>query len=192
MNGLRNLAVIASLGGLLGLASPTADATTFRKMTQQERIDAAELIVRGTITEVWTERDDRGRIWTRAQVEVAEELKGSAPSVLVIDQLGGRYAGLRAEISGAARFSPGEDTVMFLATIKKGTRYTLQSMGLGKYTVRIDPHTGREVVQQFFPSLDDDYDHRFIPAPRDGQQVFLSDFETTILDRVEIAPTEVK
>ena len=125
-------------------------------------------------------------------LQVSEELKGSAPSVLVIDQLGGRYAGLRAEVSGAARFSPGEDTVMFLATIKKGTRYTLQSMGLGKYTVRIDPHTGREVVQQFFPSLDDDYDHRFIPAPRDGQQVFLSDFETTILDRVEIAPTEVK
>lgn len=187
------LGAAALLSGALVLAPGTAHATTFKELTEAERIDLADLIVRGTVTEVWSERDDRGVIWTRAQVEVDHVLKGDRDlDALVIDQLGGEWAGLRMNVGGAARFSAGEQAVFFLADQESKGRLLLQSMGLGKWTIRIDPHSGREIVQQFILPLHEDYDHRFIPTPAQEDRLFLSDFEGRIEARLAQPALEVK
>ena len=57
-------------------------------MSTDQLVAASELIVHGTVVEVWTERDDRGGIWTRAQVDVDEVYKGdtSLSAVVVAGQ----------------------------------------------------------------------------------------------------------
>jgi len=185
-------AAVALMGAALVAAPGDAQATTFKELTEAERVDLADMIVRGTVTEVWTERDDRGVIWTRAQVEVSSVLKGDATiDALIVDQLGGEWAGLRMQVGGAARFSAGEDAVLFLANQETNGRVLLQSMGLGKWTVRIDPHSGQEIVQRFMPPMNEDYDHRFIPAPAKEDRLFFADFEDRIVSRAQ-APAEVK
>ncbi len=187
------LGAAALLGGALVLAPGTAHATTFKELTEAERVELADLIVRGTVTEVWTERDDRGVIWTRAQVEVDQVLKGDRNlDALVLDQLGGEWAGLRMNVGGAARFSAGEQAVFFIADQGTKGRLMLQSMGLGKWTIRIDPHSGQEIVQQFILPLHEDYDHRFIPTPAKEDRVFLADFEGRIRTHLQQPTPEVK
>jgi hypothetical protein len=182
----------AAVVGLLLTAAPLdANATQFLQLTPEEAIDRADLIVRGTVTEVWTERDDRGRVLTRAQVEVAQSLKGDAGEAFVVDQIGGIWAGIPTLVAGAAEFSAGEEVVMYLDRANDG-RLRLQRMGYGKWTVRVDPHTGAEIVQQFFAPPGHAYDHRFIPAPALSDRVFLSDFTDRIEQRIATTSLEVK
>ncbi len=185
--------LLAALVGLaLWLPSGDAQATTFREMTEVERIDEADIILRGVVDEVWTERDENGKIWTRAQVRVSRVFKGDPDmEALIVDQLGGEWAGLRMEVGAATRYSQGEEVVLFLAQLRNG-RVVTQSMGLGKWTIRIEPWGGREVVQQFMVPTSEPYDHRFIPAPSKDGRVFFSDFEQRIVARVNAAPVEVK
>ena len=57
-------------------ATPEAEAS-FKKMSTVEMVDAADMIVRGTVVETWTEVGEHGRIWTRAQINIIESYKGA-------------------------------------------------------------------------------------------------------------------
>lgn len=182
----------AAAVGLLLTATPLdANATQFLQLTPEEAIDRADLIVRGTVTEVWTERDERGRVWTRAQVEVSHSFKGESREALIVEQIGGTFAGVPTLVAAAAEFSAGEEVLMYLDESRDG-RLRLQRMGYGKWTVRIDPHSGSEVVQQFFAPAGQTYDHRFIPAPALSDRVFLTDFTDRIEQRIATTSLEVK
>ncbi len=181
----------AAVGLLLSVAPLDANATQFLQLTPEEAIDRADLIVRGTVTEVWTERDERGRVWTRAQVEVTERFKGDSRDAIIVEQIGGTFAGIPTMVAAAAEFSAGEEVVMYLDESRDG-RLRLQRMGYGKWTVRIDPHSGAEVVQQFFAPAGQTFDHRFIPAPALSDRVFLSDFTDRIEQRIATTSLEVK
>lgn len=197
MNLLRCSAACALLLATVG-ASP-AEATTLREMTFVERVAASELVVRGTVQEVWTEYGEDGQVWTRAQLEVERVYKGDVDSeFLVIDQVGGTYAGNLQLVSGGARFSPGESVVMMLDQRPNGRLMPL-GMSTGKWTIRIDPYTQGEIVQRFSPSMAEDYDHRFIPLPKAEERQTLGDLEDHILSVVESAgaspasrPSEVR
>jgi hypothetical protein len=167
------------------LAPQAAHATTFAPTTQEERIDAAELIVRGVIREVWAEEDASGMIWTRAQVDVQRVYKGKVnENTIIIEQLGGTYAGRTVRVDGVARFDVNEDVVLLLDRRKNGNLRTV-GMTMGKFTVRLDPYSRREIVQQVQIPLERAYDHRFIPLPPEGERFALSDLEAKIQRRVE-------
>ena len=175
--------LIAALVAAVGVASaPDAEATSFRQMTFEQRVDMADVIVRGTVDEVWTERDDVGRIWTRAQLSVEQTYKGEARDALIVDQLGGTYAGMRMPMDGAARFSEGEEIVVILDKIG-GDRLSPIGMVHGKFTIMLDPYTHAHIIHQFHVPLHKAYDHRFIPLPAEGNRLPLVDFE----DRIERA-----
>ncbi len=168
-----------------GLLPQAAHATTFAPTTQEERIDAAEIIVRGVIREVWTEEDAGGMIWTRAQVDVQRVYKGKVTeNTLIVEQLGGTYAGRTVRVDGVARFDVDEDVVLLLDRRKNGNLRTV-GMTMGKFTVRLDPYTRREIVQQVQIPLERAYDHRFIPLPPEGERFALTDLEAKIQRRVE-------
>ena len=66
-------------------------------------------------------------------------------------------------------------------------------MFTGKWTVRMDPYTQTKIVQRFTVKAGRDFDHRFIPLPAPADRIYLSDFETTVTDRVKLGHTaEVK
>ena len=98
------LSIIAMLGALF---SAPAQASMV-ELSQDQLVDASNAIVRATVTEIWTEEDERGVVWTRAQLEVIETFKGDKRvKAYVIDQLGGRFGGNVTDMDAGARFSVG-------------------------------------------------------------------------------------
>lgn len=170
--------------GALALPA-TAHATTMAPLSQNQLVDASELIVRGTVTDIWTMLDDKGRVWTKAQVEVTAVLKGDPSTrTVVVSQLGGVHVNEYQLISGAARFSVGEDTLLYLETLGNGMT-TCVGMWQGKSTVRIDPDSGREMAVRLVLSQDAWYDHRFLPHPPADERIYVDDLEAEIQGRVE-------
>ncbi|MEC7947772.1 MAG: hypothetical protein VX265_09415 [Myxococcota bacterium] len=176
-----------ALTGLLAvpaLAPRDAAATTFMKTTLEQRVDMADVIVRGTVTEVWTERDDNGVIWTRAQVEVDRVLKGDADlETVVVDQLGGEWAGMHMAMPGASRYSVGEDLVVMVQELESGYMAPV-GMFQGKYTVAMDPRIREKIAVRFYVANHRKYDHRFAPLPDESDVVTVADLESRILDAV--------
>jgi hypothetical protein len=186
---------MGSLVMMVGLlATPRqAQATSLKKMTTVQMVDASDLIVRGTVAETWTELEENGKIWTRAQIDISRVYKGEGQlETIVVDQLGGHYAGVTMHVEGATRFSHGEEVVIFLDELKSGHISPL-GMFSGKWTVRLDPYSQTEIVQRFTVKSNTVYDHRFLPLPAAEDRIYLSDFETTVTDRVRVGPpAEVK
>ena len=169
-----------------GMAFSTASqATTMVKLSTNQLVDASDTVVRGTITEVWTEEDARGIVWTRAQLEVSEVYKGkNTKNSYVIDQMGGRFGGRETTVAGRAQFSPGEEGVFFLEQLGSG-RITTVGLSQGKFTLRLDPYSREMIVQRYASGQNTGYDHRFIPLPAAENRVFLIDFVDTVTKRVE-------
>jgi len=183
---IRTLLSAGALALALGIASGEAEATTLSTLSVDQMTDASDLVVRGTITEIWTDKDSNGYIWTRAQLNVTDSLKGDAGDQLVISQLGGQYMNDAAWIEGAARFSIGEEGLFFLTTNKDGTRLSPVGMWQGKYTVRIDPDSGKEIGVRFVLSQDSWYDHRFLPHPDAAQRTYIDELSAQVTERVEL------
>jgi hypothetical protein len=183
---IRRVLTLSALAlGALFLA-PEAQATTITPLSVEQMTDASELIVRATVQEIWVEKAEDGRIWTMAQLEVDQVLKGDVEtSFVVVSQLGGVHRNEFAMVSGAPRFSVGEDGVFFLESTAHGARTSVVGWWQGKLTVRQEPHTGREMLVRFEMTQNTPYDHRFLPHPPADQRVYLEDFEAKVLDRVE-------
>ena len=174
---------VAMLAACIAGLSPTASATTMVKLSTNQIVDAADIIVRGTVTEVWSEEDENGVVWTRAQLEVTKTYKGDpAKTTHVIDRLGRTFGGHVSVVHGSTRFSPGEDAVFFLETLGSG-RLSTVGLSQGKYTLQLDPYSRETIAHRFIPAPGQAYDHRFLPLPDENMRVSLSDFEETITNR---------
>ena len=180
---MKTLFSIAAMMG--ALVSTPAEATSMIVLSQDQMVDASTSIIHGVITEVWTEEDTKGVVWTRAQVEVTETYKGDRTmKSYIVDQIGGRFGGNSTGMAGTARFSVGEDAVFFLETLGNG-RTTTVGLSQGKFTTRMDPYSQLKVVTRYAPPASQTYDHRFIPLPKGDERVFLDDFVDRIQTRVE-------
>ena len=169
---------------LLCGAMGVANATTMVHLSTDQLVDASDLVVRGTVTEVWTEPDAQGRIWTRAQVEVLDVLKGDADAeAVVVDQPGGDWGGMHTTVYSVARFSRGEDAVLFLEQSSDG-RITPVGMFQGKFTVQLDPYSQVEVARQVLMPPNQRYDHRFLPLAAAPDRVTVDSLEAQVRDRV--------
>ncbi|MCB9762700.1 MAG: hypothetical protein H6739_23065 [Alphaproteobacteria bacterium] len=176
----------ALLACLSGLASAPALATTLTPLSIEQMTDASDLVVRGVVTEVWTEEDAKGRIWTRAQVEVHDVLKGAAETrAVIIDQLGGTLNDDTMYVAEATRFSVGEEAYFFLEHLGSGRTVTA-GMFQGKFTVRVDPDNGDEMVVRYRLPQDRPYDHRFIPHPDPAERAYAADLERRVTERVDL------
>lgn len=174
-----------ALGGVfaLGALSPRVEATTLSPLSVEQMTDAADLVVRATVTEVWVEQIG-DELWTRAQITVNRSLKGQATGrTLVIDQVGGVLRNDAVIVVGAPRFSVGEEILVFLEKNSVG-QLLVVGMSQGKYTVRIDPQNGQEMLVRFTVRQDRWYDHNFIPHPAVADRVYVADLETQVQNRV--------
>jgi hypothetical protein len=76
----------------------------------------------------------------------------------------------------------GEDVLVFAERLESGVLVPT-GMKQGKYTVRIDPASGRELLVQFNPAPEQPYDHRFIPDPPASERVMLGDMVARVQER---------
>ena len=161
--------------------SQSAEATTMIPLTVEQMVDLSSTVVRGTVTEVWTEPDPTTKsVWTYAQVEVEKVFKGTvATEVLVVEQPGGVWGTTETIVEGVARFSIGEEGYFFVESLDSGRSVTA-GMFQGKYNVIFDPYSRQELALRFPVHPKRDFDHRFIPLPPEKQRVSVTRFENQI------------
>jgi len=164
----------------------SAEATTMVPLSIEQIVDISTTIVRGTVTEIWTEPDEEtGTIWTHAQVEVEQVFKGSSnTSVIVIEQPGGVWGQTQTTVESVARFSIGEEGYFFVEELNNG-RNVSSAMFQGKFNVILDPYSRQELAVRFPVDHNRAFDHRFIPLPPEHARLSASDFEKRIEQRLE-------
>lgn len=179
------LLAAALLGSPAGsVLVPSASATTVAPLTTEQMVDASDIIVRGTVVDVWTALDG-SHINTHATVQVERVLKGHASGTVEVVTPGGQMDDVMANVPGAPRYGAGERVLLLLAQRKDGTFLNVALSG-GKYTIKQNPADGSDMVVQFQVPYDQSYDFRFIPNPPAGQRVSLSSLEARISDRVRV------
>lgn len=185
MTALSRFGLALSLSVVAGTA---AHATTLAQLSVDQMTDASDLVVRGTVASVVTDLDEHGHVVTLAEIEVAESLKGGvdAGDWVTVESHGGIYGDLLVDTPAAARYAVGEDVVVFLSEKRGGTAYGTVGMFLGKYTVKKEPVTGRNMVVRFTLPYDQEYDARFVPNPPKGQRVMLEELDTQVRARVAL------
>ena len=172
---------LAISAGAIGI-STDAQASVLETSTESQRIDRADLIIRGTVVESWVEHNLRDMVMTHYLVDTTMVLKGDAPDGYVhVAVLGGEMASFRTVVAGAARYNVGEDVLLLLSYKEKFDHYVTMSMAKGKYTIRLDPDSRREVIQRVAVPSNLKYDHRFLPFPSADERVFAEDFEERVL-----------
>lgn len=146
---------ISLLRWMLWLALPAlatwSYATTTVAPTFGRLVETADFIVRAKVLSVTAEwRDNptqpgKRYIGSRVELEVAEVIKGSPPSPLILDLVGGRLDGQELAVEGSPRFEVGQETIVF---VQGNGRQIVPLVGMkhGKYDVRKNRKTGREEV----------------------------------------------
>lgn len=175
------LAALALVVAVSGLPS-VAHATTFAPMTTEMLVDASTYIVRGTVEKVWTEQDERGLIWTRAQVTVSKVMKGpDEPTSVIVDSLGGEFQGQGLLIAGAAKFSVGEEAVFFLAQGgSKRARLVPVAKYMGVHIIRRAPGEREPYTLTYQSPPKEAFDARFLPHLAPERRVYLGDLIQSI------------
>jgi hypothetical protein len=118
-----------------GLVVP-ARATTVRKLGLEAAGKGANVVARGTVREKNVRRVN-GRTYTDAEIVVAECLKGSCGTRLVVRQLGGELEGEGTTVVGSADLTVGGEVVVMLRPRKDGT-FAPVGMALGVFRVERD------------------------------------------------------
>lgn len=127
------------IAAVLLLAPLSAVATVVMALTMEELTSRSPLVVRGTVHRVdvqWSE--GRHRIWTYAEVVVSETLKGAPRTTVLVKQPGGIIGDVGEHVSGAARFAPGEEVVLFLEpAVDEPGAFVPFSMAASKVTLSL-------------------------------------------------------
>jgi hypothetical protein len=181
--------IVLAVGLAFGaFAAPNASATTLAELTVEQMTDASTYIVRGTVGEVWTSVDERGFVWTHAELAVTDVFKGpDTPKVLVVETPGGITPdGQVTQVHAAARFSTGEDVLVFLDSIRGGTSLTPVSMFLGKYNVRRAPGEDASYLMRWHGKPLEKYDGRFLPHPEPASRIGLDQLIGQVEARLQV------
>jgi len=174
----------AAVAALVLAYAPSVEATTLAELSMEQVTDASTYIVRGTVTEVWTDLDSEGIVWTHARVSVSHVFKGpDSPTELVVDSIGGVANGQTTQVSSAARFSETEDVMLFLDQARDGALRPVGMM-LGKFTIRRAPGESSRYAARLSMAPTKHYDARFLPHPPAAQRIYLNDLETVVEDRL--------
>ena len=179
---MKTLLIPALLATWIAGSTMPAHASVMVQLSTNQMVDASDSIVRGKILEVWTEEDERGVVWTRAQLEVTQVLKGDKNrKKYIIDQMGGTFGGNQSIVQGRTHFSTGEEGIFFLENLKSGRTITV-GLNQGKFTLRLDPYSRQTIVQRYSPPQGKAYDHRFIPLPSKTEEIVTLD---DLVDSIE-------
>lgn len=120
---------------IAGLLPPSqAQSTTALLLTDAEQAGLSTAVVLATVgTQRVGFNEDLRTTVTRTSLEVVEVLYGAAPSVLDIEQIGGRLGDRIVSLPGDAKLRTGEACVLFLFKNKQG--WYLTALQQSKYSL---------------------------------------------------------
>lgn len=147
----RLASLVAALVPLL-VAFPAA-ATQVVHFDTRALVKTSSDIVIGEVQgqrSYWNDRHTK--ILTEISVRVSQTLKGAPAQELKLVQLGGEVDGMRYNVPGCPVFRRGEQALLFVWRDAAG-RPQVNALGQGKFELRRDPATGRQVVQRSLPGL---------------------------------------
>jgi hypothetical protein len=102
--------------GVAGFLAGTLHATTVLPVAFADMVNASELIVHGTVTDVRSQMTaGRRSIETLVTVRVIERLKGGASAQVVVRVPNGQVGRYRRITVGAPEFADGDEVVLFLS-----------------------------------------------------------------------------
>ena len=135
----------------LGLAGP-GQATTLAPWTLEDFVAHANAAVAGTVTGIevrWN--DDHTQIHSYVTLDLDQVVAGEVlPDPLVLDEIGGRVGRRIEVVEGAPVYLPGERVFVFVEKVD-GIFRTL-GFYQGKYTLEVDPASGKERFVQRVPA----------------------------------------
>ena len=123
----------------------SAGATTMVLLTTEDMALKADDIVRAKVVSMVSKKSaDGAKIYTYTTLKPLEWIKngGEKPDKIVIRQLGGAVDGVTQKIPGDARFTPGEEALVFLRhkSVKKHDGfYFLLGMAQTKFKIVATP-----------------------------------------------------
>ena len=116
------------------LASP-ALATTVAKLSLEQLVQRADLIVQGQVQSVYSQWDEQRRlVFTYVSIRVDEPLKGGQRESILIRQIGGKFGTIEMSVAGAPQFRSAERALLFL---KRQDATTFQVVGMNQGLFRI-------------------------------------------------------
>ncbi len=145
--------VLACVLGL-AVAFPAA-ATTMLTLDLPALVGRADRVVLGQVVSQESHfSSDHRTIYTDVVVTVTRSYKGSAKvgDRLTLRREGGSVGGIAALVSGSARFTVGEEAVLFV-TARSGHDFVV-GMAQGKMNVSVRPSDGKKVVAADLSGLD--------------------------------------
>ena len=162
---ISSLLTVLSL--LLFLVPGSASASSSYEMSRTELSWVSDVVVQGEVISSQARwKADRSAIYTWTEIRVTESLKGDHQpgETLMVRALGGRDGGASARVIGEARFSEGEEVIVFLEHTRDGHLRTV-GMSQGRFTLVADADGGPTVVIRPFLHEDEAYDHRRLAIP---------------------------
>jgi hypothetical protein len=122
-----------------------AAATTLLRMSLSQMAQAADTIVRGRCIGI-SSRWDAGSIWTFADVDLVETLKGSPPARIIVRLPGGRVGNLATHVDAAPSLQPGDEKILFLEKTRAND-YAVTAWAEGAFRIGRNSR-GEETVTQ--------------------------------------------
>lgn len=133
----------------LSLLIPPAQAAKIFPLSIEQMAARAALVLHGNVASKTVQRDPEGRIYTRIELEVAEEWKGAAKTNrFLLVQGGGVLGNEVAVVSGQEEFSIGEEVVLFLVLNQRNEGVVI-GLTQGKFKVAKDASGGKTVHNMF-------------------------------------------
>jgi hypothetical protein len=149
---------------LLMWLGAVAQGTQFAVLPIEKLAERAQLILQGKVLSKTTLRDEKGRIYTKIELQVDEVWKGGlATNRFTIVQGGGTLGERRVEVSGQVEYAIGEEVVAFLVLNARGEGVTL-GLAQGKFEIWRESATGQRYVRNVFHGRDNP------PAANRGQR----------------------
>lgn len=128
------LAAALLVAALLVAGSPPAEATIMRQLDLDTLVSTADLIALATVGEQTAEK--RGvRIVTRVELRPERVMKGAAEGPVMVEVMGGTVDGIGQKVAGTARFTAGEQVIVFLVRLPEGDGWRVRGMAQGKLSV---------------------------------------------------------
>ena len=143
----RRTALFGLVVSLLVLPLRTL-ATTVVAPDFNTLVDQADYVVRAvvkSVTSEWRENDGQRFIATLVELDVREVIKGTPPSPLVLDLVGGRVGTDELVVEGVPKFLVGDEDILFVQGNGRQI-YPLVGMMHGRYPIFRDAKTGEKYV----------------------------------------------
>lgn len=146
MHACRSLFAALALG--LSLLSRPLLATTVEPPSLDSLVGQSDYVVRAVVkstTPSWQEYEGRRYIRTAIELEVREVIKGTPPSPLVLDLVGGKIGEDELVIEGMPKFHVGDEHVLFVHG-KERKLIPLVALMHGVYPVMREARSGQAYV----------------------------------------------